>query len=168
VLAAAAERLAEGPDFAQAVQDIAYRSQEILNEMVSFRFMLVAVAAVDGDPEVLKALTEKYHRGRDRWKQVYGEFLESRGLRLREGMSLDDLTNIITALNEGCTLRALSDPDADVLDEKGQRSLLGTAAQAILIGCLEPVEGGDGRSLAEALDAVIYRRPPRRTGAPPA
>ncbi|HEY3749678.1 MAG TPA: hypothetical protein VGL80_10790 [Pseudonocardiaceae bacterium] len=56
-------------------------------------------------------------------------------------MSLDDFTNILTALLESLAIRKISDPDAQVVDHQRQYSLLGTAALALVRGC-----GGTARS----------------------
>jgi hypothetical protein len=152
-----AEKLASNASLAEAVDDLAYRVTDALAEMASFRLQLIAIASADRSEIIRKALESKYHRAHSLWKQTYAEFLDARRLRLRPGMTLDQMTNILTSIVEGSMLRAISDPDADVLNRLERRSLLGTAAQAILNGCLEPIEDSDGRSVAEALDAIANR-----------
>jgi hypothetical protein len=156
--AAGAERLAHGPDFARAVENLTFMVTTAMTDIPSFRLQLVATATAEDDDVIRRALANKYHRGLAQWKQVYAEFLAARGLRLRPGITLDELTNILTACVEGCALRALSDPEAQIIDRATGRSLLGTAALALLNGCVEPIERPAGKSIAEAVDAMVYHR----------
>jgi hypothetical protein len=56
-------------------------------------------------------------------------------------------------------MRAVSDPTTQVIDDERRRSLLGTAALAVIHGCLERVEDADGMTLEQAVHARIYDRP---------
>jgi hypothetical protein len=152
-----AERLIESVDPAGAIEDLAYRISQEIDEMVSFRLELIAVASAERSEVVRQALAGNYQRAHALWKQVYAEFLEVRRLRLRDGMTLDQLACILTSVVEGATLRSISDPDVETIDHIDHRSLLGTAALALLNGCLEPVEEPDGRSVREALQAIVTR-----------
>ena len=156
--ASGAERLVNGGGLADAVEDLAYRVTQAIEEMVSFRLQLLAIAAAERNEVIRLVVAAKYHRAHVLWRQAYAEFLEARGLRLRAGMTLDQLTSILTAVVEGARLRAISDPAAEILDHIEHRSLLGTAALAILNGCLEPVEDSDHRSVGQALEDMAYRR----------
>lgn len=158
VRAVGAERLANDADLAEAVEDLAFRVAQALNEMVSFRLQLIAIACAERHEVVRQVLADKYARAHALWKQVYAEFMEARGLRLRTGITLDQLTSILTAIVEGSILREISDPAAGALDPIDHRSLLGTAALALLNGCLEPIESTDGRSVAQALQDKGDRR----------
>jgi hypothetical protein len=155
--ASGAERLAGGDSLAQAVENLSYRVLEAMMGVATFRLMLIASATAERSDVVRQALEGKYHRAHVLWKQVYAEFIEARGLRLRAGMTLDDLTSILTAMTEGAALRAISDPSARALDPVEHRSLLGTAALAVINGCLEPAEGHSGLSIGEAVDAMADR-----------
>jgi len=157
--AAGAERLASDASPALAIEDLAYRVAQALQEMVSFRLQLIAIASAERCEIVQRSLAAKYHRAHESWKQVYAEFLDIRGLRLRPGITLDQITCILTSIVEGSILRAISDPDADVIDHIEHRSLLGTAATVLFNGCVEPIESTDRRSVAEALDDMVQRRP---------
>jgi hypothetical protein len=158
VTAAGAERLVDGLDLAQAVVDFTYRVCSVFVSAVSFRLQLVAIATIDGDDALRGAVAGKYHRGLRTWSQVYAEFIEARGLRLRPGITLDDFTNILTALLEGIAIREISDPAANAIDHERGYSLLSTAALALIRGCLEPVESADGLSLTEAVNALVHRQ----------
>ena len=160
VIANGAENLVRGADFAQAVIDFTYRVCCTIASTVAFRLQLVAIATINGDDALRQALAGKYQRGVAIWGQVYGEFIEARGLRLRPGMSLTDFTNILTAMLEGVVIREISDPDAAVINHDEQRSLLSTAALALVNGCLEPAEHADGRSLIDAVNDLVGRATP--------
>lgn len=149
--AVGAERLVSDTDVVEAVEDLTYRVAQSIEEIATFRLQLIAIASAGRNDEVRSALEGKYARAHALWKQVYGEFLRVRRMRLRDGMTLDEFTSIMTGMLEGSILRAISDPSTEILDHVEHRSLAGTAALAILNGCLEPVDAPDGRSLRESL-----------------
>jgi hypothetical protein len=164
-LRAGADRLAEAPDFAAAVQDLAFAITEHLLAMVSFRIQLAASLGADEDPAVRAVLAAKYERGQAIWGSIYGRMIAARGLKLRPGVTLNQLTDILTATVEGCGLRAVAEgPDACVLDRANRRSLLSIAALAVVRGCLEPKDAEDGLSLADAVNALVTAPPGGREG----
>jgi len=150
-----AEQLAGGASVADAVEDLAYRITQAIEESAPFGLQLVAIASAGRNEDARLALEGKYARAHCLWKQVYAEFIQARGLRLREGMTLDQLTSILTSMIEGSMMRAISDPSAGILDHVEHRSLLGTAAIALLNGCLEPADAPDGRSIRDALEDKV-------------
>jgi hypothetical protein len=160
--ASGAEELVTGDDPAQAIEGLAYRVTEELAEMLSFRLQLIALAIAERNEVVREALAGKYRRAHALWKQVYSEFLEAHKLKLRPGITLDQLTTILTSIDEGAALRYIADPSAEVLNRIERRSLLGTAALAILNGCLQPIEDSDGRSIGEVLNAIFEQNPASR------
>lgn len=160
VLQNGAEQLAEAPDFADAVQDLAYAVTEHLIGMVSFRIQLAATLGADGDPAVRTVLAAKYERGQAIWGAVYGRMIAARGLRLRAGVTIGQLADVLTATVEGCALRAVAEgAHVRVLDRDGQRSLLGVAALAVVRGCLEPKGFEDGLCLADAVNDMVTAPP---------
>ncbi|HEX4224437.1 MAG TPA: hypothetical protein VHZ97_18855 [Pseudonocardiaceae bacterium] len=164
VVANGAENLVRGVDFAQAVVDFTYRVCCTIASSVAFRLQLVAIATINGDDALRQALTGKYRRGVQIWSQVYADFIEARGLRLRPGISLTDFTNILTAMLEGLMIREISDPDTMVIDNERGYALLSTAALALINGCLEPAEHTDGRSLIDAVNDLVRRAKPTQDG----
>jgi hypothetical protein len=86
------------------------------------------------------------------WLPVYEAAIAGRGLRLRPGITPDVLADILSALSSGISLRILSDPDVNLIDDEHRRSLLGTAAIAVLASCIDP---GDGRSLEEVIRDIV-------------
>ena len=86
---------------------------------------------------------------------LYEEVLQSRGLRIRAGITLDDCGIVLAAVADGLALRALADPAAPVIDHARRRCLLGTAVLALIAGCVERAEDGDGLPLEEAAHALV-------------
>lgn len=62
---------------------------------------------------------------------------------------------MLAAVADGLALRALADPAAPVIDQARRRCLLGTAALALIAGCLECAGDSDGRSLEEAVRVMM-------------
>lgn len=88
---------------------------------------------------------------------------QARGLQLRPGITIDDLANLLMAVTDGLAMRAPSDPTARLIDHEQKQSLLGTAALAVIHGCLERAEDTGGMTLEKAVRAKIYARKPPRT-----
>jgi hypothetical protein len=62
---------------------------------------------------------------------------------------------LLAALADGLAMRALADPSIRALDHDGRRSLLGTAALALIAGCLESTDPRESRSLEQAVHAML-------------
>lgn len=155
-----ADQLAEAPDFAAALNDLAYTIADHVYGMVSFRIQLAACLGAEHDPNVRGVLTAKYERGQAIWGTIYGRMIAARGLRLRPGIDLGQLADILTATVEGCALRAIAEgPDARVLDRAERGGLLSVAALTIVLGALETRGAEDGRSLADAVNALVTGPP---------
>jgi hypothetical protein len=104
----------------------------------------------------MKTAMGKVHRGlNDSWLPVYEAAITGRGLRLRPGVTINDVAEILSALSMGISLRIASDDDADLIDDERKQSLLGTAALAVLASCIDP---GDGQSLEEVIRGLVHQR----------
>jgi hypothetical protein len=119
-----------------------------------FRLGLVAVAEAEGDPVIGEAVSQRDRTNDPLWKSFYEDFISTRGLRVRSGVTLDDCVTLLAAVADGLALRALADPAARVIDHDRRRCLLGTAALALIGGCLEPADQDDGLSLEQAVRAM--------------
>ena len=151
----AAEQLAEAEDFADSVQEAAFHATAQLLAMVTFRIQLAASIGAQDDPAVRAVLAAKYERGQAIWGGIYTRMMAARGLQLRDGISLGELADILTALVEGCALRAMAEgPQTRVLDFESKRGLLSTAALALVAGAMRPKGQDDELSLAEAVNAM--------------
>lgn len=158
-VAAGAEQLIDGPDPVQAVHDLAYGDAAMLAELSTFRLRLVSAAAAEGDDIICNAMSRASQRARAMWMQVYTEFFRARGLQLRNGLTLEEFADILTAVLQGAAFRGLFDSSAAPLDPSRKRSLTGTAALALILGCLERIEEADDRTLEEAVHSMIFDRP---------
>jgi hypothetical protein len=77
-------------------------------------------------------MAESYKGGLDPWEQLYAGFFQARGLPPRPGITVDDIASILSACSGGVALRTLGDPSSEVIDHNRQRSILGTAALAVI------------------------------------
>jgi hypothetical protein len=151
------EDLNHGPDFQHAVQRFGYATLMDLITSNKFRLELIAMAAAEGDETIQKALVENYYGLVEPWKQVCTEVLHARKLKLRQGITLDHLVGMLTALAEGVALRAMIDPSVGVVDHRNQQSLLGTAMLAVIVGCTEPTGQIGGTSLDQAVQNLLQK-----------
>jgi len=143
-----------GPDPVRAVHRLGYLVLTRLLTTPMFRLGLVAAAEAEGDPVIGEAISQRDRTNDPPWKGFYEEFLRARGLQVRSGITLDDCVTVLAALADGLALHALADPAAHVVDHEHRRSLLGTAALALMAGCVERADHGDGLSLEQAVRAM--------------
>ncbi|MEU6218542.1 hypothetical protein ABZ845_13635 [Streptomyces sp. NPDC047022] len=152
-----------GHDFVRAVHDIAYRHTAESVELPSVRLGLALMTAADGDEETARITAGIYTGYLGSWKELYAAVLTERGLRLRPGLTLDDLANALSAATDGVTLRAIGDPASGVLDDAQRRSLMGTVALAVVHSFLEPQDEASGLTLEQAVAARFGGRRPKLT-----
>ncbi|MEO3751140.1 hypothetical protein [Streptomyces sp. B6B3] len=158
--AAITRRLVNGPDFVRAVHEMAFQHTAEGVEMPSVRLGLALMTAAEGDDDVRAAISGMYEHYLGYWKEVYAAVMRQRGLRLRAGLTLDDLANALSATTDGLTLRAIGDPGAGVVDHENHRSLMGTVALAIIHAFLEPDDDASGVTLEQAVSARFDPRAP--------
>ena len=156
-LAASAERLLEDPDVTQAVHDMAYLAVSDRGS-TTFRLGHVAMGAAEGDRTISDAIAESYEGLVAPWREVYAAFIEARDLRLRPGITIDDIANLLSALVDGLTLRTVGNPSAALIDHDRRRTLLGTAALALIYGFLEPAGDASGLTLEQVVHDMIHGR----------
>jgi BetI-type transcriptional repressor, C-terminal len=147
-LAAARRALVTGGDFVEAVHSFCYWVVTTLAADPTFRLALLATAVAEDDEAIARAVADHYQTNRTRWDEIYREILAGYGLRLRPGVELDDIGRMLTALAEGFALRGLADPATPVVDHERRRTLLGTAALALILSFGEP---GGGQTLEDAV-----------------
>lgn len=153
------ERLVRGPDFVDAVHDISYRHTAEGVGLPSVRLGLTLMTAAGGDDQVARIISAVYEDYVGSWKKVYADVIRERRLRLRPGLTLDDLANALSAATDGLILRAIGDPAAAVLDHDRRRSLMGTVALAVIHAFLEPDDDTTGRTLEEAVSSRFDPHP---------
>jgi hypothetical protein len=126
----------------------------------AFRLQLVATVVAEQDRDIARALADNYSDVRAAWQPVHSEILRAHGLKLREGITLDQLGCMFTALAEGLALRQIAEKDLPMMDHEAQRSLAGTAAIALLLGCTERIDDADGQTVEAAVRALIGQADP--------
>lgn len=144
-------KLVHGPDFVQAVKDVAYAHTAGGVDKPSVRLGLALMTASEGDEDIRSAVSAMYGDYLGTWKQLYEDVLRERRLRLRPGLTLDDLANALSAATDGVTLRAVGDPASGVVDEGRRQSLMGTVALAVVYAFLEPEDDASGLTLEQAV-----------------
>lgn len=144
-------RLVHDRDFIRAVREVAYWHTAEGVRLPSVRLSLALMAADDGDPDIAEAISAAYRDYLGSWRGLYEDVMRARGLRLRAGLTLDDLANALSVTTDGTILRAIGDPAVGVLDHERQRSLMGTVTLAILNSFLERADDSDGLTLAQTM-----------------
>jgi hypothetical protein len=139
-------------DFPGLVHEIAFRRTLIALKSATSRFRYSAVALAAQDPRLHEAMASVYAGVTDIWDELIERWLSTRGLTLRPGVSTRDLATMLTAINEGLTIRITSDPGSALLDHERRRGLLGTAALALFAGC---VDTGDHATLEELVAQIV-------------
>jgi hypothetical protein len=151
--AANTRKLVGGPDFVRAVHETAYQHTAEGVAMPSVRLGLALMTAAEGDEAVMRAISAMYEDYLGSWKELYAAVMRERGLRLRPGLTLDDLANALSAANDGMTLRAIGDPGAAVFDHERRRSLMGSVTLAVIHAFLERDDDASGLTLEQAVAA---------------
>jgi hypothetical protein len=158
-IADAKEEVIRGPDPVRGLHRLCYWDMTRLLATPMFRLELIAAAGAEGDPLISDAISGRHRENSALWKDFYEDFLRSRGLRIRSGITLDDFDILLVAIADGLALRALADPAAPIVDHTRRRCLLGTAALALIAGCLDNLGQGDGMALEQAARAVMGASP---------
>lgn len=146
--------------FSAAVEKVAYADMKILYaDETSARFQYLVTGLADFHEQIREALAGVYKHSFDYWRAVYAEILEARGVTLRPGISLDELTMMLTGMAQGLSLRHIGAAGGKVIDHAHQRSVLGKACQIMIAGAVDP---GDGRDVADVVDELMAVRVPVR------
>ncbi|MBV9450750.1 MAG: hypothetical protein JO345_33155 [Streptosporangiaceae bacterium] len=101
------------------------------------------------------AISERRCEVGSTWRQWCEDFLRSRGLRLRSGVTIDDFIVLLSALADGLAMRALADPSTRALDHDGQSSLLAMGAFALVAGFLESADSEESSSLEQTVRVLL-------------
>jgi hypothetical protein len=151
----AAESLLANGNLVEAVQRVAYEELKLMLPNAPERFVLLSMGVGMLDEDGQTVASHFYAMANEAWSGVYQRALERRGLKLRPDVSIDEFTNVLTALANGISLRAVGEHGAGVIDHDAKESLLGKAALMIAAACIDP---GDGLGLEEAAGMVLAPR----------
>lgn len=151
------EQLIDGPDFVGAAHRLCYYKLMAVFGQPTFRLELIAAAVAEGD-DVIRGTLAEFHQGSlEPWKQIYAEMFFARGIQLRPGIELDDFAEMLAALVSGFGLRGVGAPESLTIDHEQQHSLFGTAALALLLGCVERADDdAQGITVEQAAKEMIY------------
>ena len=147
--------LIAGDSVVDAVERATYHELLAICRMPLFRLQLVVVATADRNDGIHESIANQYAGALEPWSKIYEAFIAARGYRLREGITIQEFTNIFAALTEGFAIRHLGDPEAGVAGDDPSDNLLGKAVLGILRGYLVPIDSPDKRTLRE-----IFENPP--------
>lgn len=89
------------------------------------------------------------------WSSTYAATFASRGIRLRPGITFDDLALMLTAASEGLTLRAAADSPDRVINHEDRTSLLGLMVMGLVLAFTDP---GDHATVRDIFDAEMTQR----------
>jgi len=145
------ELLTQAPDFVRAIHEVAYRDLRTLIDNPVYKISILGAAMAAHDDTAREAIAETYRQITDSWTNLYEITLDARGLRLRSGISLPEITDMLTAIADGLSLRIMADPSSHLIDHERKQSLLGKAALAFVVAC---VDVGDGKSLEDVVRAL--------------
>lgn len=150
--------LRETATFSAAVDRVAYADMKtVYADETSARFQYLVTGLADFHEQVREALAGVYKHSFDYWRAVYAEIIEARGVSLRPGISLDELTMMLTGLAQGLSLRHIGAASGKVIDHVHRRSVLGKASKILIAGAIDP---GDGRDVADVVDELMAVRVP--------
>jgi hypothetical protein len=156
-----AEQVVAGTDFVDAAHRLCFYDLTTVLESPHFRLELLTAAAADGDEILQQALADNQAGAVQPWKQLYEEMFKARGLRLRPGISLDDFAEMLASLVSGYGLRGIGSPSSVNIDIERKRSMFGTAALALLLGCTEDDDAGrESISVEDRVHELIYGERP--------
>ena len=154
-IAGAVGQIVRGPDAVRGIHQLSSLAMTMLLNSPMFRLGLIATAGAEGDSVIQDAISERRLQAGPVWRQWCDDFLRSRGLRIRPGVTIDDCIVLLTALADGLAMRALADPSTRALDHDGRPSLLGIGALALISGCLDSAGPEASRSLEQAVRALL-------------
>jgi AcrR family transcriptional regulator len=100
---------------------------------------LTAAALIDRHPELRQAMSGVYESIREKWVPIYEEMFSVNDLRLRSGITIDDVIDIFWMLAEGAALHV----HLDAITDDRQQRLLSKGALAVLIASIDLDDGLD-------------------------
>ncbi|MGW7303177.1 hypothetical protein [Streptomyces sp. NPDC054829] len=144
--------LAASPSgLSHAILQVAYADfQASINGSAQISLITSAFAA--RNPGVQEAAGKVYSEIHEKWKGVYSRILKHHGLRLRDGVKIEQLTDIFTAQADGLAMRMKSDPKAHFISNEKRWTLLG---EAILIFTAGAVEKNDPQKQSTPVSAIV-------------
>lgn len=152
------EQVKDIEDRMEVVRQVAIENTQAVADDPGFRVQLLATTVAAQEPELHVPLADMYEVVTESWAALYEEMFRSWGLKLRDGITFQQLADILTALGEGSSLRQAAAPSSRVLDLSDGSSLLGTGAMAVLASCLVSSELREGDEPEQDFESYVERR----------
>jgi hypothetical protein len=146
--------------FVDAIDRATFHELQAICRMPLFRLQLIMVATADRNDGIHEAISNNYSGALEPWKKIYESTIASRGFRLREGITIEQLTNILAAVTEGFAIHQLGDPGAGIAGDTPAGNLVGMAVLGIMNSYLEPLDDPTGLTLREHFEIVSNRTRP--------
>lgn len=151
----ATELLTSDEEFVGAVHLACYEDLQLVFEMPSFKFQLLAVATSSSDASALRALEQMYGGLSEVWMNLYTDVLGHYGFKFRPGIDVQGFNILLQAMTEGLALRLVAGVDEPLCNHEERTSLLGTATLSLFMALIDP---GDGLNLEQATKQILRQR----------
>ena len=155
-----AELLTSGTlPFGDAIEEVAYSDLELIlteETATNFRAQLSLQPYAPRDLLIKAAVDASYAELARRWGALYGRVLKARGLTVRNELTLEQMTTMLTAVAEGLALRIIAGHHLSVMDSEKRTSLLGTVAMALVLTCLTSAD--DHRTVRDLFDQTVEQQ----------
>jgi hypothetical protein len=145
------------------IEQIAYQEVATTHQNQAFRLQMAFQALFPHDEVLARALRQVDRRQVDGWRELYSGILTDRGLRLRPGVTVEDLTLALHLAGKAVAFRAVLGEGESrgtyekAIDPLKETTFLSPFALALLVGFIDP---GDGRTLREAAGAILEGETP--------
>lgn len=152
------------------IEYLAYQEVAAMHQNRAFRLQMAFQALFPHDEVLVRALRQVDRRQVDGWRDLYSAILEDRGLHLRPGVTVEDLTLALHLAGQAVAFRAVlgqaesRDKYVKAIDHVTGTTFLAEFALAILVGFIDP---GDRRTLRQAAGAILGDELPADGEAPP-
>ncbi|MFD1545917.1 hypothetical protein [Nonomuraea guangzhouensis] len=140
------------------IERIAYEEVDGRHQNPTFRLQVAFQALFSHDPTVTRVLRQADQIQVNSWRAVYSDILNNRGLRLRPGVNVEDLTLALHLVGKALAFRAVlweeesHEGYAKAIDRETETTFLSPLILALLVGFIDP---GDGRTLRQAASAIL-------------
>ncbi|WP_394278293.1 hypothetical protein [Microbacterium sp.] len=113
----------------------------------SFLIALALRTTADTWPELTEASHARHHESVEAFSDLYGRLMTAYGMRMRDGVTMEDFSEALAAIAEGFAIRALEGLEHPTYDldgsdgmPTGQWTLLGLAVRALVNGFMAPID----------------------------
>lgn len=140
------------------IERIAYQEVATTHQNQAFRLQLAFQAFFPHDEVIARALRQVDRRQVDGWRELYSGILKDRELRLRPGVTVENLTLAMHLAGQAVAFRAVLGEGESrgryekAIDPEKETTFLSQFALALLMEFIDP---GDGRTLHEAAGAAL-------------